>query len=66
MWQFFIQYEKKPAAIEACEAMAKHDQIAWLTDKLHGRRNFELLPGGDFWKILVVHSRVNYNNQVSI
>ena len=31
---FKIQYGKKPAADEAREAMAKHDQIAWLTVKL--------------------------------
>ena len=45
--------------------MAKHDQIAWLTDKLLEQGNFEL-PGGDLWKILAVRSRVNYNNQVLI
>ena len=60
-----ILNSKKPAANEACEAMVKHDQIAWLTDKLHEQGNFELL-GGDLWKILVVRSRVNYNNQVLI
>ena len=55
----------KPAANEACEAMAKHDQVDWLADKLHEQGNFEPL-GGDLWKILVVCSRVNYNNQVLI
>ena len=53
MWQFWIQSKKKQAANEACEAMAKHDQIAWLTDKLLKQENFEL-PGGDLWKILAV------------
>ena len=36
----------KPAANEAFEAMAKHDLIAWLTDKWQGQGNSELL-GGD-------------------
>ena len=58
-----MQYGKKPAANEACKAMAKHDQIARLTDKLHEQGNFELL-GGDLRKILVILI-VNYNNDIT-
>ena len=59
------QYERRLAANEACEALAKYDQIALLMDILCEQGNSEP-PGVDLWKTLVVHSRVNYNNQVLI
>ena len=40
-------------------------QIALLMDILCEQGNSEP-PGVDLWKTLVVHSRVNYNNQVLI
>ena len=39
--------------------------MGYLTDILCEQGNSEPL-GGDLWKILVVHLRVNYNNQVLI
>ena len=45
---FKIQYEKKPEpANEACEAMAKHYQIARLMDKLHEQGDIFNFLGSD-------------------